>query len=293
VALFFGANFVMMQSPTMKQAFLRTDWVMLTLMGAALVKKGWYKTAGVLLAYAGLARMFPFVFVFGIGARGLVELLRTRRIQRRYLEFGIAFAAGCAVFVIGSIVYAGGLDHWRGFLAKIGYHQEDISTWRVGFKYLFLQTYALVPPGTGWWAFKAQLQLFMQEYAAVWWGIQGAVLLLSAWLVRDLRDDEAILYSFVPVFFLVAPTHYYYMMLVIPFCFFAARHAHPLRAAGMAFLFAVSLVGWQYQFRGWRFPLAYDMSSILLVFVLYIMIDAWLEGRLARIAARHGETPAA
>ncbi|MFP4502855.1 MAG: hypothetical protein ACLFTT_17820, partial [Candidatus Hydrogenedentota bacterium] len=288
-ALFFGANFLMMQSPTMKHAFLRMDWIALTLMSTALVRKRWYVPAGVLMAYAFLTRMFPIVFVFGLGARGLYVLLRTRRLPRRYWVFGFSFAAACAVFILGSIIYAGGLWQWRGFFDKIGYHNADISTWRIGFKFLFMQTYDLVPPGTSWWEYKINLQQYMRDYAAVWWGIQGAVLFLSFFLLRRLRDDEALPYSFVPVFFLVAPTHYYYAMLVIPFLFFAIRPGQPLRTVGMVLLFAICLVGWNYHGMGWKFPLSFDMSAMLFVFVLYMMFTSWIEGRLVGIARRHGE----
>lgn len=289
VALFLGANYLTMHSPTMKQAFLRLDWITLVLIGAALVRKRWYGTAGAVLAYASMARVFPVIFVVGLAARGLLALLRTRRVQREYLVFAVVFASTSVALVLASILYAGGLDVWRGFMEKIGFHNNDISTWRVGFKYIFMQTYDTAPPGVSWWDYKAQLQQYMQDHALAWWSIQAAVLLAVLYLVKFLRDDEAITFSFVAVFFLVAPTHYYYFMLVIPFLFLAGRHTHSLHAAGMAYMFALCAAGWHYQaLRRWEFPHAFDMSTLLLVLVLFMMLATWLTGRLESIEERHG-----
>lgn len=291
-AAFFGINFLTMQSPTMKAAYLRTDWIMLTILGAAFVKKGWYKTAGGFMAYAGLARIFPIIFAFGMGARGLVELVRTRRMPWKHFQFFAAFAVTGGLLVGASILYAGGLHQWREFFDKISYHNSDISTWRVGFRYIFLGTFDLVPRGVDWWTYKAQLQEFQAQWGHVWWGIQAVVLLASVYLARYLEDGESIVYSFVPVFFLVAPTHYYYMMLIIPALFFAMRVDSPYRAAGLIYLIVASLVGQKYNYVGWRFPLAFDMSCALLGMVLYMMLIVWLEGRLNRFAESNAPVPA-
>lgn len=280
VGAFFGANYLTMLSPTMKMAFLRTDWITLTVMGACFVKKGWYGTAGGLMAYAGLARLFPVIFAFGMGARGLIVLFHTRRFPWPHFRFFLAYGVVAALLVGVSIMYAGGLHQWHEFFEKIGYHNDDISTWRVGFKYLFLGTFDQPPPGVGWWNYKAQLQTFLHDYAMVWWGIQGFVLLLTLLAVRHLRDDESIPFSFVPVFFMVAPTHYYHMMLVIPVLFLATKVDAPLRAAGLIYLFGMCMVGWRYNSRGWQFPLAFDMSCLLLAFVLYLLLVPGIERRL-------------
>lgn len=277
VGAFFGANYLTMLSPTMKMAYLRTDWITLTVMGACFVKRGWYGTAGGLMAYAGLARIFPIIFAFGMGARGLIVLFRTRRFPWPHFRFFLVYGAVAALLVGGSILYAGGLQQWQDFMDKIGYHNDDISTWRVGFKYIFLGTFDQPPPGVGWWPYKAQLQTFLQDNAAIWWSIQGVVLLLTLLAVRHLRDDEAIPFSFVPVFFMVAPTHYYYMMLIIPALFLAMKVDSPLRAAGLIYLFGASMIGAHYNSRGWQFPLAFDMSCVLLAFVLYLLLIPGVE----------------
>ena len=288
---FFGVNYLTMHSPTMKMAYLRTDWIALTLMGASLVRKGWYKSAGALMAYAGLARIFPAIFAFGIGARAAVELVHTRRFPWKHAQFFVVYALAASALVGLSIAYAGGLHQWREFFDKIGYHNDDISPWRVGFRYIFFGTFEQPPRGMGWWDFKAQLQTFYQTHAAIWWTIQGAVLLLCALAIRHLRDDEAIPFSFVPVFFLVAPTHYYYMMLVIPVLFLAMKVDSPLRGVGFIYLLGVGMVGYSYNSRGWQFPHAFDMSSALLVFVLYLLLIPGVEGRLGLSDAASSRPP--
>ncbi len=78
-------------------------------------------------------------------------------------------------------------------------------------------------------------------------------------------------------------------MLVIPFLFFAIRPGQPLRTLGMVLIFAICLVGWNYDGMGWKFRLAFDMSAMLFVFVLYMMLTSWIEGRLVTIARKNGE----
>lgn len=287
IAAFFGANYVMMQSPTMKQAFLRTDWVMGVLIGIALVKKKWHMAAGAVMAYAGLARIFPIIFVFGMGARGLIELVRTRRIPWPHVRFFLGFGVAGVALIGASMLYFGGMETWREFFAKINYHNNDISTWRIGFRYVFLGTFDVTPAGVGWWDYKAQLQAFMAQYQYVWWAIQGVVLLLCLCAARDLDDDEALALGFVPVFFLVAPTHYYYLMLLVPALYFAPKVDQPLRAVGLLLLFGSAMLCASHNNVGWRFPMPFDMSCIYLAMVVYMMLVAVLEARLRRIDAAH------
>ena len=269
--IFLGTHYLLAHA-TLKAAFLRLDWVMCLVMAACMLKKERYAAAGALSAYAALARVFPAVFAFGIGAKLLVDLLRTRRINRRYLAYFAAYGVTIAVLVTASVIYAGGLESWKEFTAKVGSHNKDISAWRVGFKYVFLMSYN----GSAFW--RTSLSQFFADRQVIWWGIQAAVLLVSLFLVRNLEDYEALAYSYVPTYFLVAPTYYYHVMLALPFLFFAPKLERPTRAAGLIMMFATIVVAYK-MYLWWNrgFPLFFSISCMIGAMVLYIMFLSGIE----------------
>jgi len=257
---------------TLKAAFLRVDWVMCLVMAVCMIKKERYKTAGLLTAYATMARVFPLIFAFGIGAKALLDLIKTRRINPRYFGYFAALGGTAAALFLASVIYDGGLGAWREFLGKMAVHNTDIAAWRVGFKYIFLMSYR----GSAFWG--TNLKTFFEQWKLVWWGIQLALLLLSFLLVRHLDDYEAMAYGYVPVFFLVAPTYYYHVMLIVPFLFFAAKMERPTRMAGIFMLFASGMVGHKlYALWDRGYALFFTMSCLLFVFVLYTMALCLLE----------------
>ena len=103
---------------------------------------------------------------------------------------------------------------WKTFLKKISMHNDDIATTRVGFKYIFMDTWE---QPTGWSSFSAAKTAAFTESAGLWWAIQAAVIAFCFFLARNLENDETVALSVVPVYFIAAPTYYYWVMLSIPF----------------------------------------------------------------------------
>lgn len=267
-----GTHYLTSQHYTLRSAFLRLDWVMCLVMAVCMLKKKHYVAAGALSAYAALARIFPVIFVFGMGAKFLWDLITTRSINQRYFAYWASFTITVLILVIASIIYAGGLESWREFLGKIELHNKGISAWRVGFKYVFLMSYK----GTAFWG-RGLTQVF-EDFKVYWWGIQAAVLLISFFCVWKLEDYEAMAYSYVPTFFLVAPTYYYQVMLLVPFLFFAGKMERPTRAAGLILMFATSMVSYKlYLMWNRGFQLFFTISCMFLVMVLYMMLLGLVE----------------
>ncbi len=267
MAIFFGSHYLVSQHYTLRAAFLRLDWVMCLVMVVCMLKKERYRVAGALTAYASMARVFPLVFAFGMGIKAVVDFVSTRSVNRRYLAYWASFAVTAAILVGASLFYVGRLDAWGDFFAKIGQHNKDISGWRVGFKYVFLMSY----DGSAFWG--RNLAEFFEDWKLVWWTIQAVVILLSAFLVLRLDDYEAVAYGYVLVFFLVAPTYYYHVMLVVPFLFFAGKMGRPMRAVGLIMMFATSMIAYKLYLmwdRGYK--LYFTISCMLLVNVLYMMV---------------------
>lgn len=392
----------MMHFSHMKGALLRTDFAMSLVIAVCMVKRERYAIAGALVAYSSLARVFPAVYLFGLGAKTFWELVRMaqvawdtakgrwrgarertglavafllphlvlaivltwflpraalpfapalvrpalwilshvvlfpvcllllvltstgvwglwkRRFDMRYVRFFLAFVITVALLVGASIAYDGGLDLWKDFASKIGRHNQDISPWRVGFKYVFIgrpdrnadliaalhkltdrtQAAQIQSPaakkariaqagasrsGARWRAALGSLTFHLEskryrEYAGIWWIIQGLVLIFCLFAAKGLKDYEALAFSFVPTFFLVSPTYYYYIMLLAPFLFFAGQLERPSRALGLIMMFSTGMAG--YVFYGlWQQKAStyLYLSWMILILVLYMMFLAMLE----------------
>ena len=271
LALIFVTTHYVTSHATLKAAFLRLDWVMCLTMAVAMLRKGKHGVAGALTAYAACVRVFPLFFAFAIGAKLCVDLVRWLRdrsspFPRGLLLYFVWMGVTAAVLMLLSVIYAGGLDSWREFFDKVGQHNKDISPWRIGFKYVFLMSYQQTP------FYGGTYRAFFENHQVLWWSVVVAVLLLTFWLVRRLEDHETLSFGYVPVFFLVAPTYYYHVMLVVPFLFFAHKIDRPTRAAGLLMMFATAIAGHRLFLRWDRtYTLFFTLSCLIFVMVLYMM----------------------
>ena len=345
--LLLGTHY-MMHFSHMKGALMRTDFAVALILAVCLVKKEHYAMAGVCVAYSFLARVFPGVFLFGLGAKlfweltpvvgraarafharygetkpflkGLAVLLGVHAaaagilatvfvnlpasflmkfpfglpvpwtvrlflllpgafaglllgtcalwglwkglVPTRYLRFFCAFAAAVALLTGASLAYSGGTYLWQDFGSKIGRHNQDISGWRIGFKYIFMANSSRASngekPPAPWCSdpapeakdgsdkapakklteaqqTKAVLKVFQpklksalyRDHQRLWWLILAAALGVCLLAAKGLKDWQALTFSFVPMFFLVAPTYYYFIILLVPMLFFAADLERP------------------------------------------------------------------
>lgn len=100
--IFFGTNF-MMNETHIKGSLLRLDWVTLMTMSVCMLKKGHYKTAGAMMGYAAMSRLFPAIFLFGIGVKFLLDFVsfsvlqfsgffKTHKRDLTYFDLFVTFA---------------------------------------------------------------------------------------------------------------------------------------------------------------------------------------------------------
>lgn len=415
-----GTSYVMKYSH-MKGAYLRTDFAMSLVIAVCMLKLNHYRTAGALMMYAAMSRVFPAVFFFAAGVKLVQSVVLHWRPSLRRLGWGcVLFVLLTAVFAVG--LHTGAPDGWmlnlaklvpwklvplldtlssdaalvfafelvasfavaagltalflfneapkcrpyvrlfssalavlvlfsaavladprtgvpyvEDFSKKIGRHLSDLSPWRVGYKYLFINSPAIrnerlkvakaeAPPveavapvqshdeqgdaedepqpvvapvvapkeetglqlgrvftetyldmrfaaakswnetlekNKGEWTLATALSVpggfcksFFKTYVA---GMRGSlydthklewqltmilVLLVSFVAILGLKDHEALAWSFVPTFFLVAPTYYYYIMLAVPLLFFTSALDRPSRLIGAVMLVAAAMPGY-------------------------------------------------
>lgn len=248
----------------MKGALLRTDWVVALVLGVCAAKSGRPAVSGVFVAYAAAARVFPAIFAFGPLALLLFCWVRRERPRRAVVRFGAGFLISTGALA-GISFLAIGAEHWVEFIDKIRLHNDSFSPWRVGFKHLFLGAYEYRAEEAG-----THQQVFHDRWL-LWWALQVCVLVGFAFLIRRKRLWEVLALGFVPTFFLVAPTYYYYIMLVVPMLYFAGRIHQRACAIGVVCLLISSNVAYViYDSVGRELELFYVLSCMIL-FVCALM----------------------
>ena len=263
----------------MKASFMRTDWVMFLIIAACMIKKDHWKTAGFLLGWAACSRIFPAIFAFGIGAKLLLDLVLERRINRQYFVCLATFGITIVLFAFASWLYTS-TAYWQEFLAKISDHNDDISAWRVGFKYVWLLSYK--GGALGGFQLAQQYEDWINWYHA----IQVGVLLLCIPLARRLENHEAFCLGIVPMFFLVAPTYYYYIVVLVPALFFVSKLDSVPRAIGLALILIEGMLA-HYGHRVWdrTYEQFFTISVMMMVIVLYLALLAALTPRKDNLQA--------
>lgn len=273
--LFYSVSY-MMAYPHIKGGFLRLDWVACTVAAGALLKLGRPVLAGAALAYATLARVFPVIFALGpavLLAENLIAVARARGaatappLRRDLLAFFASASLFGAALIGASILADGGTDLWAIFLDKIALHNQDMSSNRAGFKYLY---YGLA---TGLRFNEGGL---FDDPPLLYTALALGSLVPTVLALRRRLAWEALFISFVPVYFLTAPTFYYFVILVAPFLYLASRPASSWHALGAIGLFAVSVLAYALDFDlPHGYGLFFAISAALLPVCALILLAAW------------------
>jgi hypothetical protein len=288
----------------LKGSLLRTDFAMCSLLAVCLVKKGRYRIAGVLLGWAILSRVFPVFLLVGPAVLLAQGFWRTRTLDRRLVGLLLACGATVAGVFLGSCAYFGGVDIWREWSAKIALHYAGGSDWDLGMRTILEAIFVDGVPMR-----EAALALAGGQAATAFRPVELVAVVLLALpalaFVRGLEPHEALAYGFVFVFLGSLATYYYYLILCVPFVFFAAEIDKPAHALGAAFMLVtgsfghVLFGGWEplrqswVLFRGWHqtFPTYYFMSCLLAVTVVQMMAIAAVRARRLDKAARVPSMP--
>jgi hypothetical protein len=245
----------------MKGAFLRTDFVVALVLALCAMKRDRAGLAGGLVAAATLSRLFPVVFLFGPA----VGLLGTRRgVARRFF---VGFAATAGILVVASIVWAADAGVWSDFARRIALYRRDYHVWNVGFPTVLA---ADVVRGCSEGALQLDGEL-LERRVPLLRAVQVAVLIAGGFAVRRLEPHRALAWGFVPLYFLFAPTYYYYIVLLLPFLFFAERLDRPSSLAGVVYLFVMGALGHAAYARWEQGFTTYWLSSVLALGVALLM----------------------
>jgi hypothetical protein len=286
MAIFVGTHYLLSWGH-LKGALLRVDFAMCSVLAVCLVKKRHYKTAGALLGWAILSRVFPAFFLVGPCVLLAWNWLRHRTVQRTWLGLLASCAATVLLVGLGSCLYFGDVEIWREWANKISLHYVGGSDWDLGYRTIVEASFGHGVPvravdvgQAGGWTLPT---------------VAAAILLLVPALtfVRALDDYQVVAYGFVFIFMLSLATYYYYVVLCVPLLFFAPDVEKLQSALGTAFMFFGGLAGyvlfsgWRWLgdswvvFRGWHqtFPTYYFSSCLIAVTVAQMILLAGTRAR--------------
>lgn len=209
-------------------AFLRTDWLLMSVLGLCLMKKGRPALAGAALAYASLLRVFPGFLVVGLGLKVVIGMVRERRLFMTTAQWRFfAAAAGTALVLISLTLVsapggrAGGVEAWRAFVANSRKHLDTPLTNNMGvMAVLAYDSATLTTNMTGlgldtpldtWSAARRRL---MEERRPLQFAILGVLLVGVGWAVRAEEDWVALVLGIGIIPFATQLTSYYYAIFL-------------------------------------------------------------------------------
>ncbi len=202
-------------------ALLRLDWLVAVGVAVCLLRRGRYRWAGALLAYAGLVRIFPLALLLGPGVLALRALIR-----KEDWSWAWRFAQGFALSVVICLLAGGlagrGFDAWGEFATNLETHEETWLTNNVGLKNVLLYdvdtmqrnrvNWRLPEP---WLPWQRHMNRVEEERAGWFYALAGLYLLLVAAASWRAKRDEAVIVSIGAVFALGLLTCYYWVMLLL------------------------------------------------------------------------------
>ena len=232
--------------PTFSWAFLRYDYLAGMLGALALLKKGKPFWAGVLTGYAASLRLFPAMWLYGPGAKGVAGLLG-RKVHTHLL----VLLGGLLIAVAGihAATFAQmGLEPARVHLENMEDHNasQQLSSRRIGLALALPFRGELLPK-----ALPASTKKVIETQKPIRYAIGGALLILLGWGLRRAEDDEGYAYGFLPLFFFTTASYYYYIVRAPLIAMHAARLDSTRNRVGLAMLFGMEA------FSNWsegRFP---------------------------------------
>lgn len=210
-------------------SILRFDYVAASMIGIAAIKKDKWGLAGGMFAWATMERIFPAIFVVGIGLKIAVDVLERwlrgpegwrsglaglgRSVRPEHWRFVGWYAGVVALcFVISLVGMDGGFDNWRTWYHNMKIHNMRSASFRVGFKHLFMLDGK--PLGAN---YHHKQKLFHARENYYW----VTVIVLLAPLVAAVRRLDtasfAALFGCFGFFLLAVATRYYYGIFAIVF----------------------------------------------------------------------------
>ncbi len=193
-------------------ALFQHDWLLCTVGAVCLYHKGWAGTAGGLLAWGAMTRVFPGFLVAPIAFQAVVQFLQGRSlwaVEARRRRFLALFTATSLVLFGASLTTGRGLSAWPQWVEKIGRHSSThatTSSQRIGVAKMAIHQ---VTEGKFWGTAPGREQALMDRTAPKRHALQALGLLLLLPALWKRRDEDAMILMFFTIFLAVTLSRYY------------------------------------------------------------------------------------
>lgn len=219
--LFFGVNYFG-RYQHIGGSFLRYDWLAFLLIGVSLLKLDRPCLGGALLAYAALLRIFPALFLAGVGIRAIYSAIREKRLRSRDARILVGAALGGGAVILLTLMPPVGVEAWNGFFADILPHHDRLTVKRVALIYPFIYGGELgeadadeMVGGDSQAGFYGRREARLARWAPAIWTLRIWFVLAFARSCVRLESWQATCLSGCLVYALLNPVRYYYAFLVI------------------------------------------------------------------------------
>ena len=266
-------------------SILRWDWLAALLVGVAAFTRGFGRTAGVLFAYAILARIFPAFFLVPLAIKWLQG--RLARTSDRTLTHCLVWAIGAVLAVTLGLAVAGvRLPTIPEYIARIHVHSQSTSTNRIGLGPFLIANSAL-------WTERADGPVSLVEDtipaarpAPYVLPLVSALYLLGALpLILRARPIESVMYAVPLIYCAISLASYYYVFLaLLVLLAWEGGRTDSVRLIEAVSLTVITAVSYAFEIGSPDFvPLFYKVSIQMGLFFL-----VWLAFEYARLRSPAG-----
>jgi hypothetical protein len=268
---FFGVNYTH-RYQHMSGSLLRLDWLAYLLIGISLLKLKRPKTAGAFLAYSAMLRVFPIMFLAGIGFKWLWNAIKERKIMND--DFKTLLSALAAVIVIFSLtlVVKPGLDGWKEWGENIAHHSQRLTVKRIALPYIFINY--------GRFSDSNMKQSMSQREARAEANkvairtIQVVVLALFVVVAAHSPTWAASILGMMLIYLLVNPVRYYWASLVLLIPWLVTFPLKGKKVIALAWLFGAMIIDFAIDSTTREYTLHQYFASwalgLLFAYVLYV-----------------------
>lgn len=225
-------------------SFFRYHWLIFSALGVAALVRGRYRSAGALIATAGMLNVFPVLFFVGIGVKMLWSLVLERKLDGSHLRFVQGALATSVVLGALSISHAEGPKNYARFFEKMSHHAELVTRSRVGLRY-DLSYRGETTNDTYSAEFADATQRVMRPY---FYALLVVLIAAMVVLARELDDLTAtVLCGFALFFYLFSTVEYYYgIYALLPLALYPVRGRPWALVLGALPLLGSAVAAWIY-----------------------------------------------
>ncbi len=120
-------------------AFLRYPWFCALVAAICCLQRDKPATAGALIAFSSMLRIFPAAFAAGIAFQALGHWHRTRQLPAFHRRFLVAFGAAAMAAFLSTSLLPEGITHWSSFQNNIRAHHANVAPNLVGLTQILAQ----------------------------------------------------------------------------------------------------------------------------------------------------------